>query len=59
MDEPLPEPTPNNWIIETLGDVEVNDIPNYNNSGNFMIGTGTGDRAVSTIGNDLMGDRNY
>jgi hypothetical protein len=59
MDEPSPEPTPNNWIIETLGDVEVNDVPNYNNGGEFMIGTGTGDRAVSTIGNDLMGDRNY
>ena len=57
--DPLPEPTPNNWTIETLGDVEVNDMPNYNNGGEFMIGTGTGDRAVSTIGNDLMGDRNY
>ena len=46
-------------MIETLGDVEVYDTPNYNNSGNFMVGTGTGDRAVSTIGNNLMGDRNY
>ncbi|MGK7879659.1 MAG: hypothetical protein AB4060_06110, partial [Crocosphaera sp.] len=57
--DPNLEPSPNNWIIETLGDVEVNDTPNYDNSGNFMVGTGTGDRAVSTIGNDLMGDRNY
>ncbi len=56
---PNPEPTPNNWRIETLGDVEINSVPNYDNGGNFMVGTGTGDRAVSTIGNDLMGDRNY
>jgi hypothetical protein len=57
--DPNPDPTPNNWIIETLGDVEVNDTPNYDNGGEFMVGTGTGDRAVSTIGNDLMGDKNY
>lgn len=50
---------PDDWIIETLGDVEVYNTPNYDNDGNFMVGTGTGDRAVSTIGNDLMGDRNY
>ncbi|MDJ0581663.1 hypothetical protein [Crocosphaera sp.] len=50
---------PDDWMIETLGDVEVDNTPNYNNGGNFMVGTGTGDRAVSTIGNNLMGDRNY
>lgn len=50
---------PAQWIIEELGDVVVSDIPNYNNGGEFMVGTGTGDRAVSTIGKNLMGDRNY
>lgn len=50
---------PDDWIIETLGDFEVYNTPNYDNSGNFMVGTGGGDRAISTIGNNLMGDRNY
>ncbi len=50
---------PAQWIIEELGDVVVTTIPNYDNGGEFMVGTGTGDRAVSTIGKNIMGDRNY
>ncbi len=40
------------WIVNSLGDVLIGEDA-------VMVGTGTGDRAVSTIGKDLMGDGNY